>query len=218
MKKIIAINASPRTVWNTATLVREAARGAEGEGAEVMVYDLYQLEAFQGCVSCFGCKLPQNLAKCIRKDGLTAILEEIRTADGLILGSPNYLGNATAAFRALYERLVFPYITYKIEPKSYSERKIPVLLIMTSNVGSDSYDKIGYDALLENYQKTFNQHIGPTQIIKCGNTLQVNDYSIYGWDMFSEAERKERRATIFPQEKQNAFALGAKMVQNPWKE
>lgn len=29
MKKIVAINCSPRAVWNTATLVREAARGAE---------------------------------------------------------------------------------------------------------------------------------------------------------------------------------------------
>ena len=35
MKKIIAINASPRTGWNTASLVREVAKGAEAEGAEV---------------------------------------------------------------------------------------------------------------------------------------------------------------------------------------
>jgi len=216
MKKIIAINASPRTTWNTATLVREAAQGAQGEGAEVKVYDLYQLDAFQGCVSCFGCKLSPNLGRCIRKDGLTAILEEIRTADGLILGSPNYLGNATAAFRALYERLVFPYITYKIEPKSYSERKIPVLFIMTSNAPIDNYGKIGYDTLVEQYRKTLSQHIGPTQIFICGNTLQVNDYSIYDWDMFPAAERKERREKVFPQEKQNAFALGAKMAQGDW--
>ena len=39
MKKIIAINASPRTTWNTATLVREAAKGAESEGAEVKVFE-----------------------------------------------------------------------------------------------------------------------------------------------------------------------------------
>lgn len=37
MKKIIAVNCSPRTVWNTATLVREAAKGAEAQGAEVTV-------------------------------------------------------------------------------------------------------------------------------------------------------------------------------------
>ena len=51
MKKIVAINCSPRTTWNTATLVREAAKGAVEQGAEVEVFDLYKLETFTGCVS-----------------------------------------------------------------------------------------------------------------------------------------------------------------------
>ena len=35
MKRIVAINCSPRGAWNTATLVREAAKGAQAQGAEV---------------------------------------------------------------------------------------------------------------------------------------------------------------------------------------
>ena len=65
MKKIVAINASPRPEWNTGTLVREAARGAEAEGAEVTVIDLYKLEKFMGCMSCFACKMPATQGKCI---------------------------------------------------------------------------------------------------------------------------------------------------------
>ena len=75
MKRIVAINCSPRATWNTATLVREAAKGAEAQGAEVTVIDLYKLEKFTGCVSCFGCKLPDHLGECICKDGLTSVLE-----------------------------------------------------------------------------------------------------------------------------------------------
>ena len=75
MKRIIAINCSPRTAWNTAALVREAAKGAEAQGAEVTVIDLYKLEKFTGCVSCFGCKLPEHLGKCICNDGLAPVLE-----------------------------------------------------------------------------------------------------------------------------------------------
>ena len=90
MKKIVAINCSPRTGWNTATLVREAAKGAEEQGSKVTVIDLYKLKKFTGCVSCFGCKLPDNLGKCICKDGLSPVLKAIRNADGLIIGSPNY--------------------------------------------------------------------------------------------------------------------------------
>ena len=115
MKKIVAINCSPRSTWNTATLVREAAKGAEAQGAKVTFIDLYKLEKFTGCVSCFGCKLPDNLGKCICKDGLASVLEEIRNADGLIIGSPNYLGDVTAGFRALFERLIFQSLTYNTE-------------------------------------------------------------------------------------------------------
>ena len=88
MKKIVAINGSPRAMWNTGTLVREAAKGAESEGAEVKVIDLYQLEKFTGCISCFGCKLPEYQGVCIYQDGLAPVLEEIRQADGLIIGTP----------------------------------------------------------------------------------------------------------------------------------
>ena len=68
MKKIVAINASPRPGWNTCTLVREAARGARDTGAEVQVIDLYALPAFTGCISCFGCKLPNNLGRCVCRE------------------------------------------------------------------------------------------------------------------------------------------------------
>ena len=179
MKKIVAINCSPRTVWNTATLVREAAKGAEAQGAEVKIIDMYKLEKFTGCVSCFGCKLPDNLGKCICKDGLAPVLEAIRNADGLIIGSPNYLGDMTAGFRALYERLIFQSLTYKTEVRSYNQKQIPVLMVMTSNASEDFYAQIGYDEMLKRYQGSLNTFVGPTRILISSDTLQVKDYSRY---------------------------------------
>jgi len=216
MKKIIAINASPRSTWNTAALVREAAKGAEAKGAEVKVVDLYRLDKFTGCISCFGCKLPEHRGVCICKDGLAPILEEIRQADGLILGTPNYLGDVSAGFRALYERLVFQTLSYKTEPRCYNEHRIPVLFIMTSNAAEEFYPQIGYDKMLSGYQGTLNAMVGPTKIMVCGNTLQVNDYDKYQWTMFDPEAKKERHETVFPQEKQKAFSLGSEMVCNPW--
>ena len=158
MKKIIAINASPRTTWNTGSLVREAAKGAKSEGAEVKIFDLYKLEKFTGCISCFGCKLPEHQGVCIYQDGLAPVLEEIRSADGLIIGTPNYLGDVSAAFRSLYERLLFQSLTYQLEPRSYNEHLIPVLFIMTSNCSEDCYSQTGYDKMLENYQQEYNNY------------------------------------------------------------
>ena len=216
MKKIVAINCSPRTGWNTATLVREGARGAEDQGAEVRVIDLYALEKFTGCVSCFGCKLPQSLGRCICRDGLAPVLEEIRNADGLILGTPNYLGDVSAGFRALYERLIFQSLTYKTEVRSYNPRQIPVLMIMTSNASEDFYAQIGYDQMLHRYQGSFNTFVGPTKILISSDTLQVKDYNRYNWTMFNPEHKKERHEIVFPEDKKKAFALGEQMVNNPW--
>ena len=216
MKKIVAINCSPRTAWNTATLVQEAAKGAEEQSAEVTVIDLYKLEKFTGCVSCFGCKLPENLGKCICKDGLAPVLEAIQNADGLIIGTPNYLGDVSAGFRALYERLIFQALTYKTEARSYNQKQIPVLMIMTSNASEDFYAQIGYDEMLKRYQNTLGTFVGPTKILISSDTLQVKDYSRYNWTMFNPESKKERHETVFPEDKQKAFNLGVQMVNNPW--
>ena len=216
MKKTVAINCSPRSNWNTATLVREAAKGAEAQGAEVTVIDLYKLEKFTGCISCFGCKLPDNLGKCICKDGLAPVLEAIRSADGLIIGSPNYLGDMTAGFRALYERLIFQALTYKTEVRSYNKKQIPVLMIMTSNASEEYYSQIGYDEMLKRYQGTLRTFVGPTKILISSDTLQVKDYSRYNWTMFDPEHKKERHETVFPDDTKKAFALGEQMVIGYW--
>jgi multimeric flavodoxin WrbA len=43
-KKIVVVNAGPRKGWNTDALLKEAARGAESAGAEVIHFDLFRLE------------------------------------------------------------------------------------------------------------------------------------------------------------------------------
>ena len=211
MGKIIAINCSPRSIWNTATLVKEAAEGARSKGAQVEIIDLYKLRKFTGCLSCFGCKREPNLGKCIIKDGLGPVLEAIREADGLILGTPNYLGDVSAGFRALYERLIFQSLTYKTEPKSYNDRKIPVLLIMTSNAPEAAYPMLGYKKKLKDYKNTLDAFVGETEVFVSGNTLQVSDYSIYDWTMFDPKAKQKRREKVFPKECKKAFELGAEL-------
>lgn len=209
MEKIIAINGSPRSSWNTDTLVREAAAGAASAGAEVEIIDLYQLEKYTGCISCFGCKTETHLGTCICRDGLTDVLEKIHSADGLILGSPVYLEDISAGLRALYERLVFPYISYKLDPPNYNSRKIPVVFILTSGAPEGCYDD-----LVKRYRENLEVFVGPTQTLVSADTLQVNNYDRYNWTMFNPDKKKERRDTVFPQERQAAFALGADMLSN----
>ena len=142
MKKIVVVNAGPRKGWNTDTLISEAAKGAESQGAQIERFDLYRLERYTGCISCFGCKREKFKGHCICRDGLTPVLDAIREADGLIIGSPNYLGELSASFRALYERLIFQNLTYNRDNPCCNERLIPVLFIMTSNAPDNMYTNL----------------------------------------------------------------------------
>jgi len=205
-KKIIAVNAGPRMGWNTDTLITEASRGAESAGCTVERFDLYRLDRFTGCISCFGCKKEAFKGHCVCRDGLTPVLDAIREADGLIIGSPNYLGDVTAMFRALYERLIFQNLTYNRDNPCCNERPIPVLVIMTSN-GPASY---GVE-LLKKYKQTFERFIGPTEIYACGDTLQLNDYSAtdWPWSIFDPESKKQRHENVFPNECKEVFDIGA---------
>ena len=204
-KKIIAVNAGPRIGWNTETLISEASKGAEAAGAAVERFDLFRLERYTGCVSCFGCKKEKFKGHCVCRDALTPVLDAIRGSDGLIIGSPIYLSELTASFRALYERLVFQNLTYNLETPCCNERPIPVLLIMTSNAPDTNY--LG---LARNYQQILSSFVGPTEILVSGNTLQLRDYSKtdWPWSRFDPEAKKLRHETVFPQECKKAYDMG----------
>jgi NAD(P)H-dependent FMN reductase len=209
-KKIVVVNAGPRKGWNTDTLLNEAAAGAEEAGATIERFDLFKLERYTGCISCFGCKREKNAGHCICRDGLTPVLDAIREADGLIIGSPNYLGELTASFRALYERLIFQSLTYNKERPCCNERLIPVLLIMTSNAPD-----ITYTGLVHNYKQSLSRFVGPTKTFVAGNTLQLKDYgkTDWPWTMFDPEAKQRHHDKVFPKECQKAHRLGFELAQ-----
>ncbi len=207
-KSIVVVNAGPRRGWNTDTLLEEAAQGALEAGASVRKFDLFRLGKYTGCVSCFGCKRTVNAGRCICNDGLTEVLDAIRESDGLIIGSPNYLSELTASFRALYERLVFQNLTYNAERPCCNERPIPVLLIMTSNAPDTMYA-----GLLQGYQQTLSRFVGPAKTFVSGETLQLKDYgkTDWEWSFFDPAARVHRHETVFPEERREVRELSRQM-------
>ena len=208
-KRIVVVNAGPRKGWNTDTLLTEAARGAESAGAEIVRFDLFRLEKYTGCISCFGCKKEKYKGQCICRDGLKPVLDAIRESDGLIIGSPNYLSELTASFRALYERLIFQNLTYNMDNPCCNEHFIPVLLIMPSNAPDTMYRP-----MMENYQQVLSNFVGPTELLISGDTLQLKDYSKtdWEWSLFDPEAKKARHETVFPQECQKAFEMGAALA------
>jgi multimeric flavodoxin WrbA len=206
---VIAVNGSPRKGWNTHLLLQEAVRGASSRGAQTELLHLYDL-SFRGCISCFECKRKggPSLGRCAVRDGLYPLLEKIHACDALIVGSPIYIHEISAAARAFIERLTFQYITYKKDGSSFFPRRIKTALIYTMNVPESRLDEVGYPVRFKAYEALFHRLLGPAQSLVCTATWQTPDYGKYEMSMFDGEERKKRREEVFPLDLKKAFELG----------
>ena len=114
--KFYAVNGSPRKKNNTAILLQEALDGVksvQAKDAETELIHLYDYN-YKPCVSCFQCKLldGKSYGQYALNDELTPILKKLAEADGIIFGSPIYLGNITGGMRSFFERFLFQYLVY----------------------------------------------------------------------------------------------------------
>ncbi len=201
--KIIAVNGGPRKNWNTDILLKKALDGAESQGAEVELINLYDLD-FKGCQSCFACKTKagKSVGHCAFNDELKAVLDKVDKCDGLILGSPVYLGDVSAMMRAFLERLIYQYANFE-SGKSYFRGNLKAGFIYTMNAPADYFSD-----LYKKYEEILNWNFKYIGTVASGETLQVNDYSKYYFGGFNEADRKERRESVFPDDCGKAFDLG----------
>ena len=208
--KVLAINGSPRKKWNSATLLEKALEGAASRGAETEFIHLYDLD-YKGCTSCFACKLKggKSYGKCAMNDGLTPVLEKLAHADAFVLGSPIYFGTVTGEMRSFMERLLFPYLTYTRPPGSLFGRKIPTAFIYTMNVSEELMKEYHYSVHIGLNENVLSRTFGRAESLCSFETLQFEDYDKVVFSYFDPEERRERRKTVFPEDCQKAFELGA---------
>ena len=211
--KVIAINGSPRKKWNTATMLEKALEGAASEGAETEIIHLYDFN-FKGCTSCFACKLKdgKSYGKCAMKDELTHVLEKLKDADAVILGSPIYLGNSTGEMRSFMERYIFPYLVYSENPRSLYPKNIPVGYIYTMGINEERLDSFGISKLIELNEMLATRIFGYSESLCSTDTYQFDDYSKYVATMFDPEEKAKRREEVFPLDCEKAFEMGKRFV------
>lgn len=218
-KKIIIVNASPRENFNTAKLLKEAQKGAESSGANAEFFNLYDYN-FLGCRSCFACQRKGSITNgvCAIKDDIKPILEKCIEADALILGSPVYFSYPTGVFRSFAERLLFANHTYMVDKengglKRRLDKIIPTGIIFTMNCPEELANQINYPITLGESVENFKHIMGYAQGLYSYDTTQFADYSKYNCDLFDENHKKEVQEKQFPQDLQNAFDLGKKLIE-----
>ena len=212
--KVIAFNGSPRkNDWNTITLLKKAMEGSASVGAETEIVHLYDLK-FSGCISCFTCKKLSRKQDgvCSIKDDLTSVLDRVREADAILVGTPVYWHAESAATRAFLERLFFPYYNYATDGTSLFPRRIKTALIYTMNVNEEIVKKAGYDRHFALTKMSFEMVFGDCELLLSTDTLQYSDYSKYESKAFDGEAKRKRREEIFPEECKRAFELGVRLA------
>ncbi len=99
--KISLIIGSPRLKGNSATIAKNVADKLEKKGAVTTTFELNTL-TYRGCQSCMGCKTTSE--KCILKDDLDPVLEDIKASDTIILATPVFVGEMTSQLKGLVDR------------------------------------------------------------------------------------------------------------------
>ena len=105
--KVVAVVGSYRKGGTTAGAVEAILEGAREKGAETVTFYLTD-KHIEFCTNCRECMQQSGgeRGKCPQHDDLEPMLQEIESADALVLGSPVNCGNVTAIFRRFMERLV----------------------------------------------------------------------------------------------------------------
>jgi len=213
MKKVIAINGSPRRNGNTAEILQHALKGAQAAGAETELVNLYSLN-FTGCISCFYCKRKdKEHGTCAMKDDLTPVIERIKQADALLMGTPIYFMNVTSGMCAFMERLLFSNYIYSNEIPTVFPKSLPNAFIYTMNMTEEHVRQFGIRERFALHEGSAGKILqAETKTLYVYNTTQFSDYDKYESSIFDPEEKAAYRHEVFPEQCKAAYELGKCLI------
>ncbi|MFR4344738.1 NAD(P)H-dependent oxidoreductase [Alistipes putredinis] len=140
------------------------------------------------------------------------MLEKIRTADAVVFGSPIYYNTITSLLHAFYERLFFPYLTYKKGFPTLVTNRMKTACVYTMNVTERDMLERGYRDNLRSFERYLELYFSKPGLLYAFNTCQFDDYSKYVCGAFSGEEKMAYRTEFFPKDCEAAYALGLNLL------
>lgn len=101
--KVLLLNGSPRGKQCTYTALEVIAKRLEALGIETEIFSI-GAKPIAGCIGCGACR---NTGKCFQDDGVNEFVEKMKTADGLIVGSPVHYAAASGHVTAFLDRAFY---------------------------------------------------------------------------------------------------------------
>lgn len=193
--KVVALLASPRRKGNSNGLAENLTSYLAENDHEIVPYFLNNL-SYKGCQACTGCKTRTDY--CVLLDDLTPVLEDVKTADVVIMASPVYWGEVNAQLKGFIDRtysyLTPEFVTGPIRHRLPRGKKLVFVLTQAA-------DEAMYDDIFPRYN-TFFKELG----------MFEQTYLIRGCDL-SERDDYLERSDLLDSVKEIAEALQQKQVE-----
>ncbi len=101
---ILIINGSPKKKGLISQMLEIMQNEAAANGATVDVVNVHDLTV----KPCTGCMYCRTKGKCVfPEDGSVLLLEKLKAADAVIIGSPCYWGNISGQLKLVFDRMVY---------------------------------------------------------------------------------------------------------------
>lgn len=131
--KVIVINGSAHTDGCTARALQEVETQLTAAGIEIERINV-AVHPVRGCIGCRKCF---DMKRCVFDDIVNEVAEKLKTADGLLIGSPVYYAGVNGQLRAFLDRLFY---SSSSQPKTM---KVGAVVLSSRRAGSTTaYDEI----------------------------------------------------------------------------
>ncbi|MCG8689095.1 MAG: flavodoxin family protein [Desulfobacterales bacterium] len=104
--KVIGFNGSARKKGNTACSLNTVFGELEKAGIETELINVGK-EKVRGCLACYSCLKNQDQACIIKDDPVNDWIQKMKSADGIILGSPVYFSGVAGTMKSFLDRAFF---------------------------------------------------------------------------------------------------------------
>lgn len=102
MKKVVILSASPRKGGNSDILCHQFMEGAEKAGHQVTLISLYERK-IGFCRACYACF---RSGKCVLKDDMEGILDQMQEADVIVVSTPTYFLTMNGMLKTTIDRFL----------------------------------------------------------------------------------------------------------------
>ncbi|MCH4889237.1 flavodoxin family protein [Acidaminobacter sp. JC074] len=100
--KVIAINGSPKANGNTFHAIEMVADELKAENIEVEIVHIGN-KHIRGCIACNKCGERKD-ERCIIEDDVNELIQKVKDADGILLGSPVYYSGIAGTMKSFLDR------------------------------------------------------------------------------------------------------------------